>query len=556
MNSRILIIGGYGVFGSRLSEALLQRGEYDVVVVGRSIQKAEEFCERHGGIPHTIDINAIDLTEQVCRLAPAIIVDAAGPWQDYGEDPYRVARAGLACGAHYLDLSDDAAFSEGIAGLDAGARAKGVALISGVSSVPALSSAAADALSKGMTNIELVESAITPGNRAPRGQSVIRSILSQTGQPLKVWKSGAWRHVTGWGAIHSITLTVPGIPPLKNRWLSPIGAPDLTLLPSRYDAASVRFFAGLELKFMHGGLFLLGKLVTGGFVESLASWTSVLQPLANLLRPFGSDRGGMRVNVVGKTAQGTHQSRIWTLIAEAGDGPDIPTVPARIMIPKLLAGQIDPGARPCLGEFTLEEAEDALSSLNVSTGRTDTEITPVFRQVLGNRFGELPPSLQRLHSVTGSHVWAGEADIERGKGLLSWLAGRVASFPPAGKGVPVRVTMVQKGKSETWTRQFGRNRFSSHLRQHPEDQPGIIRERFGALDFSISLTARDDELAFPVLKGRFLGIPIPRFLLPLSETRESVLPDGSCQFDVAISLPIAGPVVHYRGWLRPSPSHP
>ena len=264
MNSRILIIGGYGVFGGRLSAALLQGNEYDVIVAGRSLQKAEAFCERHGGIPYTIDIDAIDLTEQVRGLAPAVIVDAAGPWQDYGKDPYRVARAGLACGAHYLDLSDDAAFSEGIASLDTDARTKGVVIISGVSSVPALSSSATDALSKGMTSIELVESAITPGNRAPRGQSVIRSILSQTGQPLKVWKAGAWRHVTGWGAIRSITLTVPGIPPLKNRWLSPIGAPDLTLLPSRYDAASVQFSAGLELKLMHGGLFLLGKLVLAG----------------------------------------------------------------------------------------------------------------------------------------------------------------------------------------------------------------------------------------------------------------------------------------------------
>ena len=552
MNSRILIIGGYGVFGGRLSAALLQGNEYDVIVAGRSLQKAEAFCERHGGIPYTIDIDAIDLTEQVRGLAPAIIVDAAGPWQDYGKDPYRVARAGLACGAHYLDLSDDAAFSEGIASLDTDARTKGVVIISGVSSVPALSSSATDALSKGMTSIELVESAITPGNRAPRGQSVIRSILSQTGQPLKVWKAGAWRHVTGWGAIRSITLTVPGIPPLKNRWLSPIGAPDLTLLPSRYDAASVQFSAGLELKLMHGGLFLLGKLVSRGLVKSLTSWTSVLQPLATLLRPFGSDRGGMRVSVTGKTAQDTHENRIWTLIAEAGDGPDIPTVPARIMIPKLLTGQIDPGARPCLGEFTLDEAEDALSSLNVSTGRTDTEITPVFRQVLGGAFDKLAAPLQHLHTVTSEHVWEGEAEIHRGKGFLALLANRLAGFPPSGRNVPVRVSMVRNRNGEMWTRQFGTHRFSSHLRRVEKDDSGIIRERFGILDFSIRLLADENQLEFPVMRARFLGVPLPRFLLPVSNTRETVLPDGSCQFDVAIYHSFAGLVAHYKGWLRPA----
>lgn len=556
MNRRVLILGGYGVFGGRLAVALLRTSEYEVVVAGRRLQEAERFCNLHGGIPVALDLNAPGLKEQIQDLAPAIIVDAAGPWQLYGDEPYRVARAALATRAHYLDLSDDAAFSEGIASLDAEARAASVALLSGVSSVPALSSAVVDALSEGFVRTDMIESAILPGNRAPRGRSVIRSILAQTGQRMRLWQSGAWQSQIAWGTIRRLTLTVPGTEPLKSRWISPIGAPDLALFPRRYGASTIRFFAGLELKLMHGGLFLLGALVSSGMLKSLVSWTGALRLSANLLRPFGTDRGGMWVSVTGQTATGEHRNRTWTLIAEAGDGPEIPALPGRILIPKLLAGQIDPGARPCLGEFSLDEAERSLSTLHATTGRLDTELIPVFRQALGARFQKLPSALQKLHTVTNDHVWEGEADIRRGRGVLSQIANLLAGFPPTGQAVPVRVTMKRDRDGETWTRQFGKHQFSSHLRRAARDPAGTVRERFGLLDFSIPLATHEDQLLFPVAKGRFLGIPLPRFLLPVSHTRETVLPDGSCEFDVTVKLPVAGLLAHYKGWLRPSPSHP
>lgn len=69
--------------------------------------------------------------------------------------------------------------------------------------------------------------------------------------------------------------------------------------------------------------------------------------------------------------------------------------------------------------------------------------------------------------------------------------------------------------------------------------------------FAIDLEASGDGLAYPVGAGRFLGIPIPRALLPESETREAVDAEGRVTFDVALSAPIIGEVVRYRGWLVP-----
>ena len=105
-------------------------------------------------------------------------------FQAYGDEAYRLAKAAISAGAHYLDLSDDGVFTKEIILLDDAAKAKGVVVRSGVSSVPAISAAAVRALSEGMRNIDLIDTAILPGNRAPRGLSVMRAILAQVGKPL------------------------------------------------------------------------------------------------------------------------------------------------------------------------------------------------------------------------------------------------------------------------------------------------------------------------------------------------------------------------------------
>lgn len=554
MNSRILIIGGYGVFGGKLARALVNSGYTDVIVAGRSLTAAEAFCREAGGTPRALDTGAADFAAQVAAIAPAILIDAAGPWQAYGCAPYAIAEAAIACGAHYLDLCDDAAFTAGISALDAAAREKGVTVLSGVSSVPALSSAAVEALAAGLSEIAAIDTVILPGNRAPRGRSVIRSILSQTGKPIAMREGGQWISVNGWGHIRRVTLAAAGTKPLTARWASPIGAPDLTLMPSRYGAGSVRFAAGLELKLMHGGLWALGMLVSAGIIRSLESWTGLLKWAAERLGAFGSDRGGMRVEVIGARPEGGFERRTWTLIAEAGDGPEIPAVPARIMVGKLIAGDVPPGARPCLGAFSLEDAETAMASLNVTTERAAAAHIPVFCAALGDTFNALPAPLQALHTVADVRHWQGAADVSRGRGLISRLAGALAGFPPEGRDVPVTVTMQRTSDGETWTRAFGARRFRSHLRRAAGDPPGMVRERFGAMAFSIPLSLENGRLAFPVTGGRVAGIPLPRFLLPVSETHESVDEDGACRFDVSIRLPMIGLVAHYRGWLKPAPN--
>jgi len=57
---RVLIVGGYDVFGGRLARLLLKDG-VNVIVAGRDLQRAREFTSRFGGDALRVDV-AGDLT--------------------------------------------------------------------------------------------------------------------------------------------------------------------------------------------------------------------------------------------------------------------------------------------------------------------------------------------------------------------------------------------------------------------------------------------------------------------------------------------------------------
>ena len=550
MSRTVLIIGGYGVFGGKLADDLSADPAFDVVVAGRNLSKAAQFCTGKACRPMALDKDAADLPETIASLQPYLIVDASGPFQPHHDRLYRVAEAALACNAHYLDLSDDGAFTGGIDALNEIALEQGLTCLSGVSSVPALSSAAVVALAEDFTEIDHIESIILPGNRAPRGLSVVQAIVGQAGRPLAVCRAGRWVPVTGWGDRRTVTLDVSGETAVHNRWASLIGAPDLVLFPEHFQARSVTFRAGLDLKLLHGGLAFLSLPVRAGLIRSLSPLSPALKWMADRLEPFGSSTGGMRVSVSGRMADGTPERRTWTLIVREGDGPNIPVIPAEILCRRLAAGTLAPGARPCLAEFTLEEAEIALARLRTATGRTRQAAPFLFSDILGASYAVLPAQIRELHAIGFARRWTGKARIERGTSLLSRIAAAFAGFPPAADDVPVTVEMTRRGKTETWVRTFGHHHFRSFLSPAGPPGSGLITERFGLMRFRIGLQVRDGRLEYPVVSGSFLGIPLPGFLLPRSTTAEYVDTEGRACFSVRVDLPLGGHVASYSGWLR------
>jgi hypothetical protein len=75
-----------------------------------------------------------------------------------------------------------------------------------------------------------------------------------------------------------------------------------------------------------------------------------------------------------------------------------------------------------------------------------------------------------------------------------------------------------------------------------------MTERFGPFTFTLGLAVDEGRLNFPVLSGKLGPLRLPRAVLPVSAAFE--VADGPrARFDVALTHPMTGLLVHYRGWL-------
>jgi short subunit dehydrogenase-like uncharacterized protein len=96
LTKRVMVIGGYGVFGSRLVLQLLRTARLEVVVAGRDQAKLNAFCSQFGATPCRLDRDSdAELDRALRELSPGLIVDADGPFQMYGADRYRLARKAI-----------------------------------------------------------------------------------------------------------------------------------------------------------------------------------------------------------------------------------------------------------------------------------------------------------------------------------------------------------------------------------------------------------------------------------------------------------------------------
>lgn len=70
---RILIVGGYGTFGGRLVELLEDDARLTLLIAGRSIARAREFCASRA-----LSRVAGPAARRVCRVSRGVAVSAIG----------------------------------------------------------------------------------------------------------------------------------------------------------------------------------------------------------------------------------------------------------------------------------------------------------------------------------------------------------------------------------------------------------------------------------------------------------------------------------------------
>lgn len=553
---KVLLIGGSGTFGQRIAQLLSESGSSEIIIAGRDGVRAAAVARALTPPARTAIFDRDgDVRAQIAALSPDLVIDAAGPFQSAGPDPYRVAKASILARAHYLDIADARAFVCGIDILAAEAMAAGVSVISGASSVPALSSAYVAALVRGMTEIAGIDIALSASNRATAGPNVNAAILSYVGRPIRYRRAGGWVIGHGWSEMVARDFVVAGHAPIQRRLVALCDVPDLDLLPRFYPAArNVIFRAGAELAFQNYALAILGWLVRHNGIKALARWAPFLTRWQHRLKFLGSDRSGMRIDVVGRAADGRALQRRWTLLAEDGHGPWVPSFAAVLLARKLANGERMPGARSAAGLLTSADFKPLFARFHLFEETTGDAAPPsLYARVMGPAFDRLPPPVRALHNFLASDEVAGRGSVIRGDGRLARLAAKLGGFPEAMVDTPVAVRFDLTPEGEIWTRDFGGQTFRSHLSARLRKGQPILTERFGPLAFDFRLTGDADGLEMHLFGWRCLGLPLPRLFLPRVEARETAA-DGRFRFDVRISLPWGPLVIHYRGWLAPNPA--
>lgn len=345
---RVLIIGGSGVFGSRLAELASGEAGIALTLAGRTEARLREVAARLDPAPAVLRLDRDAIQPE--DLNPFdLVIDAAGPFQS---SKTQVIAAALASATPYVDLADGRKFVGDFTAFDYAARRQGVPLLTGASSIPALSHAVLDRMVAGWQAVDTITVGIYPGNRAPRGLSVVEAILSYVGKPVRVFREGKWQEVPGWGMTHRAPVESIG-----TRWASVCDTPEQDLLVERYrPRRAAEFFAGLELGILHLGLAAFALPVRWGWIESLRPLAKPMLAIARMFLPFGSDRGAMVVEASGEDAAGRPISSRWTLLADANRGPFVPVLAALAMIRRFRDGWAPPpGAHVCAGIMTLAE---------------------------------------------------------------------------------------------------------------------------------------------------------------------------------------------------------
>lgn len=167
----------------------------------------------------------------------------------------------------------------------------------------------------------------------------------------------------------------------------------------------------------------------------------------------------------------------------------------------------------------------------------------LFRRVLGAEFETLPAAVRALHTAGGHRRYQGQVEVVRGANPLARLFAWATRLPPAGQG-EVEVEIDAGSEGEKWTRHIAGHAMPSRL----WEQDGLLCEQLGLARFGFRLTIEEGVIVWRVARASALGLPLPARWFAQVLARESEA-DGRYCFDVTASMPVAGLLVHYRGWL-------
>jgi hypothetical protein len=248
-------------------------------------------------------------------------------------NPLHTAIAG---GVHYLDLAEGRDFARRVHECHNAARHANIAVFTGMSVVPGLAALLAQALRMNFDKIDAIRTFVAPGTRGSRGPGTVHSLLSGVGRPMRVPRGGRDTLALGWSEGEWIRYP----PPVgwRRQYLA-LETADFDLFQRFFEVHHVEFKAGSEFAWLNRCLAIAARLRARTGFPRLEDWTNTLRKALRVLGWFGTDRGGVLVEV-GGTRNGTPIQQQIAVVADR-KGERIPAVPAAIAVAALLRGDVN-----------------------------------------------------------------------------------------------------------------------------------------------------------------------------------------------------------------------
>lgn len=170
-----MLLGGSGVFGSAISEALLERG----------------FA------PLTPSHSQVDVERSAALLSSLqprdVVIDTSGPFHQRTTTLLDVA---IKVGFDVIDLSDNLGYALAVYAMDERLKAAGIRAFTSCSAVSAVTAAAVR--KSGIEEPVRVSVCLLPASRDTSSPSTAASLLRSLSRPIRVMRDGRLTVETGW----------------------------------------------------------------------------------------------------------------------------------------------------------------------------------------------------------------------------------------------------------------------------------------------------------------------------------------------------------------------